>query len=130
MAKYQNSRYYPGRILADNADGTYNIKYEDGSLENGVKKFLVRDREDTKISQSTTAKDAAGKREQKPTEPSPQGNRSIIKPTKIITHKSHHRASLVNKALSPKKKANQNSPAVFEKVRSEATRCVNYSNFI
>ena len=35
-------RFYPGHIRTDNYDGTYDIDYDDGEKESGVRKELIR----------------------------------------------------------------------------------------
>ena len=42
-ARYRGkSRYYPGKISRDNRDGTYDINYDDGEREMGVREELIR----------------------------------------------------------------------------------------
>ena len=41
-------RYYSGRIARDNRDGTYDIDYDDGEKERGVREELIRSLEATK----------------------------------------------------------------------------------
>ena len=36
-ADYKGKGYYPGRIKRDNRDGTYDINYDDGEKEIGVR---------------------------------------------------------------------------------------------
>ena len=42
-ARYRGaSRYYPGKISRDNRDGTYDINYDDGDREMGVREELIK----------------------------------------------------------------------------------------
>ena len=42
-ARYRGkSRYYPGEIGRDNRDGTYDINYDDGDHEMGVREELIK----------------------------------------------------------------------------------------
>ncbi|GMI35357.1 hypothetical protein TrRE_jg12489, partial [Triparma retinervis] len=42
-ARYRGgSKYYPGKIARDNRDGTYDIDYDDGEKERGVKKSYIK----------------------------------------------------------------------------------------
>ena len=42
-ARYRGkSRYYPGKISRDNRDGTYDINYDDGEREMGVREELIK----------------------------------------------------------------------------------------
>ncbi|GMI07481.1 hypothetical protein TrLO_g8222, partial [Triparma laevis f. longispina] len=42
-ARYRGgSKYYPGKIYRDNRDGTYDINYDDGEKEKGVKASLIK----------------------------------------------------------------------------------------
>ena len=42
-ARYRGkSRYYPGIISRDNRDGTYDINYDDGDREMGVRAELIK----------------------------------------------------------------------------------------
>ena len=42
-ARYRGkTRYYPGKIGRDNRDGTYDVDYDDGEKESGVKGELIR----------------------------------------------------------------------------------------
>ena len=42
MARYKGGdRYFPGVIVEDNGDGTYDIQYDDGDYEDSVKKDMM-----------------------------------------------------------------------------------------
>ncbi|KAK7247647.1 hypothetical protein SO694_00125033 [Aureococcus anophagefferens] len=42
-ARYRGKgKYYPGKIAKDNADGTYDVDYDDGEKEKGVAEALIR----------------------------------------------------------------------------------------
>lgn len=69
-------------------------------MENGVKKYLVREREEKKFGSKRRKSGGPKEGEKGGESQSPETKRSIIKPTKVITHKSHHRGE---KAIGAKR---------------------------
>ena len=52
-------KYYPGGILTDRGDGTYDVRYDDGTTETHVREDLIRKGSGTVVVQGTFVESAA-----------------------------------------------------------------------